>query len=445
MVSMNTINAEKSICSSLMFKNADAEALLGVLLPDHFFDETCRSIYELALEAYLTRGPFSDAFVLSKIKNKEQEILDISFMSPVGRDTLVLLADNIISAYNNRSMLVKLEEVKKAVMEGRDYSLEDLKKNTVHAEVNIRGNKDIIKVMQSRIDNPVNDHGTGLEEVDRYLNLEPGNLIVIAARPSMGKTGLVATIIWHLLNNTEGSLFFSLEMPSEAIMMRMLANESGENLGDIRHNKIVDYSEYSKTIDRLSKSSDFVLIDDAMDHVGIYNTAMSLIRKRPNIKNIFIDHLTYIKDPGGYANNHLRIGDITKTLKRLAKELGVKVWLLSQLSRGIESRPNKRPQLSDMRESGSIEEDADVILGIYRESYYTSRETAERELPINEVEILVLKNRDGEVGGAKTMFVGPQVKFTDSGNGHHGAAEVVEYEYVESDIDTGSISMPAID
>lgn len=130
MVSMNTINAEKSICSSLMFKNADAEALLGVLLPDHFFDETCRSIYELALEAYLTRGPFSDAFVLSKIKNKEQEILDISLMSPVGRDTLYLLSDNLVCAYHNRNLLIKLEEMEKAVMKERDSFLDELKQFT---------------------------------------------------------------------------------------------------------------------------------------------------------------------------------------------------------------------------------------------------------------------------------------------------------------------------
>ncbi len=448
MVSMNTINSEKSICSSLMFKNSSVEVLLGTLLPEHFFDDACREIYELSTEAYLTRGPFSDSFVLSKMPTREQEILDITFISPVSNDTLILLSDNLIAAHDNRNMLVKLEEVKQAVMEGRDYSLDELKSVGNSSSLQIRDNKDIIATMQSRIDNPVNDHGTGLSEVDRYLNLEPGNLIIIAARPSMGKTGLVVTIIWHLLMQQEGSAFFSLEMPSEAIMLRMLANKSSETLGDIRHNKIINYSSYQETIDILSESENFILIDAAVDHVQLYNTAMSLVRKKPSIKNIFIDHLTYIKDPGGYANNHLRIGDVTKTLKRLAKDAGVKVWLLSQLNRGIESRPNKRPQLSDMRESGSIEEDADVILGIYRESYYTSREAAAREASINDVEILVLKNRDGEVGGAKTMFVGPHVRFTDTANGHYGAAEVTEYEYAEDELlptpSDVSVDMPTL-
>jgi replicative DNA helicase len=447
---MNTINSEKSICSSLMFKNSSVEVLLGTLLPEHFFDDTCRKIYELSTEAYLTRGPFSDSFVLSKMPTKEQEILDITFISPVSNDTLILLADNLIAAHNNRNMLVKIEEIKQAVMEGRDYSLDDLKNVGVSSSLKIKSNKEIIDSMQARIDNPVNDHGTGLSEIDRYLNLEPGNLIVIAARPSMGKTGLVVTIIWHLLMHGEGSTFFSLEMPSEAIMLRMLANKSNETLSDIRHNKIINYPEYKDVVEKLSNSDDFILIDTAVDHIQLYNTAMSLIAKKPSVKNVFIDHLTYIKDPGGYANNHLRIGDVTKTLKRLAKDAGVKVWLLSQLSRGIESRPNKRPQLSDMRESGSIEEDADVILGIYRESYYTSREEAKREDPVNDVEILVLKNRDGEVGGAKTMFIGPHVRFSDEGgyNGHYGAVEVAEYEYVEEDMNMQSseplISMPPL-
>jgi len=398
----------------------------------------------------------TDIAMVNRLPTKEKEIIDIALMTPVSNDTLLLLASNIIKAYENRSLLAKLEEVKAAVIEGRDYSLDELKSATSSPSASIRTNEDIIKVMENRIQNPIQDHGIGLSEVDRYLNLEPGNLIVIAARPSMGKTGLIVTTIWHLLDNGEGSLFFSLEMPSEAIMMRMLANKSGEALADIRHNKLVSHLAYNDAKKRLSETRDFIMIDKAMDHIQIYNIAMSVIRKNPAIKNIFIDHLTYIKDTGNYGNNHLRIGDITKTLKGLAKEAGVKVWLLSQLSRGIESRPNKRPQLSDMRESGSIEEDADVILGIYRESYYASREEAKREDPINEVEILVLKNRDGEVGGAKTMFVGPKVKFTDEAQDFCGAVQVTEYEYAEEVQlsqngeffppldDTPTVSMPAL-
>ena len=434
MVNMNTIPSERTICSSLLFKNSDMKVLYGKLLPEHFFDEVCREIYTTAQEAYISKNSFSDVAMMMKLPNKEQEILEVSMIPPVGADTLLLMADNLIRAYENRQMLAKIETIKSAIMEGRDYSLDELKASSSSPTTRIRSNKDILDVMQSRIDSPVNDHGTGLSMVDRYLNLEPGNLIIIAARPSMGKTGLVVTIIWHLLSKGEGSCFFSLEMPSEAIMLRMLANKSEDSISDIRNNKIRNYQSFADVRNKLENAENFILIDESVDHIQIYNIGMSIVRKNPSVKNIFVDHLTYIKDSGGFQNTHIRISEITKTMKRLAKDAGIKVWLLSQLSRSIESRPNRRPQLSDMRESGSIEEDADVILGIYRESYYKSREEAIRENPVNEVEILVLKNRDGEVGGAKTMFIGPHVRFSDNASGHIGAAEVVNYEYAEEDV-----------
>ena len=232
-------------------------------------------------------------------------------------------------------------------------------------------------------------------------------------------------------------------------MMRSLANDSGETLNNIRNDRIVNYKKYKETREKLSDSKNFIIIDDAVDHTQLYNIVMTIVKNNPSVKNVFIDHLTYIKDPGGFQNTHIRIGDVTKTLKRLAKDAHVKVWLLSQLSRSIESRPNRRPQLSDMRESGSIEEDADVIIGIYRDSYYSCREEAKREDPINEVELLVLKNRDGEVGGAKTMFIGPQVKFTDSANKYEGVATVTEYEHFdditgEQKVPADQISMPML-
>jgi len=435
MISMNTIPAEKSICSTLMFNSSIMEHLIDRLQPEHFFDQVCRDIFDFAMVNYLTNSPVTDYLVTQKFPDKEKEIVSIALTTPVSIDTVIMQADNIKAAYENRSMLAKLEEVKAAILEGRDYSIDDLKHTSSFDSSVQRTNKDIIAVMEDRIANPIKDHGTGLSEVDRYLNLEPGNLIVVAARPSMGKTGLVVSIILHLLDSNEGSAFFSLEMPAENIMLRTLSCGSGEALNDIRHNKLRDLGNYNRMKKLLEDADNFILLDKVVDHIQIYNMGMALIRRDPSIKNIFIDHLTYIKDPGGYANNHLRIGDVTKTLKRLAKDSGCKVWLLSQLNRGIESRPNKRPQLSDMRESGSIEEDADVILGIYRESYYTSREEAKREEPVNEVEILVLKNRDGEVGGAKTMFVGPKVKFTDNADGNFGAVHVVEYDYAEDDID----------
>ena len=111
MITMNTIPSEKSICTTVMFNIATIESVFGRLMPEHFFDETCKNIYALATEAYLTKSPFSDMHVVKKLQNKEKDILDISVVSPVSKDTLSLLGDNIIDAFNNRSLLLKLDEI----------------------------------------------------------------------------------------------------------------------------------------------------------------------------------------------------------------------------------------------------------------------------------------------------------------------------------------------
>jgi replicative DNA helicase len=434
---MNSVAAEKTLVSTLLYDISRMESIQGRITKDDFFDDVCRQIFVLTEEHYFTKKPFNELAAVSLLPSISDEIVEIASAQPVGKETLVMLSDRIADSSRKRAQLAALEEAKQDLIAGRDPQLDKLTKigsKRIHTH---RSNEEIIERMEARIQNPVMDHGTGLSDLDRYLSLEPGNLIVIAARPSMGKTALVITIILHLLKKKEGSIFFSLEMPAEAIMMRAISNASREELSNIRRNRIVDRDGYMLAKDSLSGAKNFLLIDDALDEIQIYNIAISQIRANPSIKNVFIDHLTYISDSGGHQNTHLRIGAITKTMKRLAKEAGVKVWLLSQLSRSIESRANRRPQLSDMRESGSIEEDADVILGLYRESYYKVREEGGEEAPSNPVEISILKNRDGEVGTAHALFVGPIVKFLDK-SAVPDNVTVVEYS------DEPSVSMPVI-
>jgi replicative DNA helicase len=425
---MHTAPYERSIISTLMYDISRFGAIAGMVTPEHFFDELCAEIFTLAQSAYYQKDVFSDLIAMDQIPGRDEEIYAISSELPVSPETLIVHADIIIKASNNRKLLKRIEEFKADVIAGKDVSIDSITQDMHISHSKHRTNTEIIKSLEARLSDPSKDHGTGLRDLDKFLNLEHGNMIIVAARPSMGKTGFVTSVIWHLLKHKEGSIFFSLEMSSEGIAMRMIANESGEEMSAIRHGRLRDYERYNETKKKMSKADkDLIVIDSPMTEIEIYNVAVNEIRKNPAIKNIFVDHLTYVSDSGGHKSKHLQIDAITKTMKRLAKDTGTKVWVLSQLSRAIESRPNRRPQLSDMRESGSIEEDADVIIGLYRDSYYATREDGGKEAPVNEIELIVLKNRDGEVGTAKSYFVGPNVKITDEPPYDGLAAEVVEY------------------
>jgi len=435
---INTVPMEKTIISTIMSDVKMIESVMDFLHTEHFFDEVCSELYGLALTAYLAKVPFDETFIISKFPDRQEDVIGIMTFTPIGRESIVKQAQLVIKTAKDRAIITNLDNAKATILAGKDYDFSSLLQVEMTQKLEIKSNKEIIHEMEEKINNPVKDHGVGLNDVDRFITIAPGSLCVLAARPSMGKTAMVITTILHLLKNGEGSLFFSLEMPRDTIMARAIANKADEDLSNIKKGQLKNYQAYKEAKDYLANTDDFMIVDTALDHNQIYNHATTILRRNPNIKNVFVDHIGYIKDPGGYQNTHLRIGDITKTFKRLAKEMNVKFWVLSQLSRSIESRPNKRPQLSDLRESGSIEEDGDLIIGLYRDSYYKVREEGTREESVNPAEVIVLKNRDGEVGIAHTKFVGPTVKFTD----RVAAVETV-YEYIPNEDDL-KIELPIL-
>jgi len=422
MSALISISEEMTLLSSVMFDTRNISVVADKLFPEHFAEESHAKLYQEAIESFIKKEVFNDLIAMERYPSLEGKISEIASVPPVSKDTLVLIADRILRSWERREIVNKLEEIKKDAIAGRDIDFSVLQ-STSTSTVGVRPNIDIIKRMEEMSSSLAEDKGTGISELDASLNLEPGSLIIIAARPSMGKTVMAASVALHLAEKNEGSLVFSLEMNSESLMARLIANRSGEPIGNILKGRIKNFNAYKKAKSEI-ENLPLYITDDSCDEVALYNMASSMIRKHPEIKNVFIDHLTYIKKRGNSQNEHLRIGEITKTLKRLAKEFGIKVWLLSQLSRSIESRPNRRPMLSDLRESGSIEEDSDVVLGLYRDSYYASRETGEKEDKITESEILILKNRNGPVSTAHTYFIGEISKFTDRPPAH---CDVVEY------------------
>lgn len=276
---------------------------------------------------------------------------------------------------------------------------------------------------------------TGFKLMDKSLGgLHNSDLMVVAGRPSMGKTAFATNIAFNaakakLNGQSEGTgvVFFSLEMSAEQLATRILASESGVPSDAIRRGEIPkdSFDKFVSISHELEKLDLF--IDDTPNITlnQIRNRARKLKRQK-DIGLIVIDYLQLIETSGskrGSENRVQEISEITRTLKGIAKELNVPVLALSQLSRAVEQRDDKRPQLSDLRESGSIEQDADVVMFVFREEYYKSRKEpaegtiehskweSEMEKIYNRAEIIVAKQRHGPIGTIKLFFDGRLTKF----------------------------------
>jgi replicative DNA helicase len=242
-----------------------------------------------------------------------------------------------------------------------------------------------------------------------------GELIILAARPSMGKTALAIQLAWECTREQGVSLLFSLEMGSKQIMQRLLSNLSDINMmkwhNPYKYLSKEEMPRMQEALNSVYKANLSLSENGLITLMEIRQRIMNLRREYPTEPFlVVIDYLQLINVKERFDRHDLMIGHITKQLKSMAKEFGIPIILLSQLSRGVESRDDKRPRLSDLRDSGNIEQDADIVLFLYRDEYYNSgTESA------NEVELKVAKNRNGPVGTVKLRFRKECGRF--SGNG----------------------------
>ncbi|MDA8781129.1 replicative DNA helicase [Gammaproteobacteria bacterium] len=256
---------------------------------------------------------------------------------------------------------------------------------------------------------------TGYKDLDSKLQgLQNGDLIIVAARPSMGKTALSMNIVENLILNKNipgGVLVFSLEMPAESLTTRLLASNAKIDQQKVR-SASMNQSDLKKFMESSSKLKDLPLyIDDSsmLSPMELRARARRIARQEPNgLSLIVVDYLQLMQLPASQENRVNQISEISRSLKMLAKELNVPVIALSQLNRAVEQRPNKRPIMADLRDSGAIEQDADVILFIYRDEVYN--EDSEEG---NKAEIIIGKQRNGPIGKVNLTFLKEFTRFED--------------------------------
>lgn len=254
---------------------------------------------------------------------------------------------------------------------------------------------------------------TGFSYLDKMTSgLQGGELIIIAARPSMGKTALSLNIAQHIaLKQKKTVAYFSLEMSREAVMMRLLASEARINMKDLKSGKISD-SAWPKLIEAAGVISESPFFVDESSGISPFEirTRCRRLKAQHGLDAIMIDYLQMMKMKERMESREREVSEISRTLKGIAKELNIPVIALAQLNRGVEGRTEKRPMLSDLRESGSIEQDADIIMMLYREDYYDKEDPDKQGL----AEIIIGKQRNGPTGTVKLRFDAEYTRFRDA-------------------------------
>ena len=288
----------------------------------------------------------------------------------------------------------------------------------------IHASRDAFKLIQERYaaGGDLTGLPTGYTEFDGMTSgLQDDDLIVLAARPSMGKTALALCVAEHIARHRgKAVLVFSMEMSASQLALRLMSSVGRIDAGRLRSGKLED-EEWGLLTHAISTIKDMnILIDDtpAMSPEALRAKARRIKREHPTLGLIVVDYLQLMQVPGSEENRATEVSQISRNLKALAKELNMPVVALSQLNRSLETRSDKRPVMADLRESGAIEQDADVIVFIYRDEYY-NKESQDKGL----AEIIIGKQRNGPTGSFKLRFFGQYTRFENLANDSVGCFE----------------------
>ncbi len=251
---------------------------------------------------------------------------------------------------------------------------------------------------------------TGFSDIDSMTSgLQSGDLVIVAGRPSMGKTSFAMNIAEYVAVEKKLPVaVFSMEMPGEQLAMRMLASLGRINFNKVRTGRLADedWPRLNSAVGLLDKAHIFVDDSAGLNSLDLRSRSRRIVRENNNLGLIVIDYLQLMQATNSNENRATEISEITRSLKILAKELHIPILALSQLNRSLEKRPNKRPVMSDLRESGAIEQDADVIFFIYRDEVYNP-DTEQKGV----AEIIIGKQRNGPIGTTKLTFRGEFIRF----------------------------------
>ncbi len=468
----SNINAEQVLLGALLINNDSINQVGDFLRHDHFYEPVHQRIYE-AIQKFVDKGLLANPVTLKNYFDKDEALASlggaaylIDLASAAG--SIINIKDYAKTIYDlalKRKLIdIGEEVVNTAFADDIDVSSQNQIESAEQKLFNLANegsseksyehlSKAVIETIK-RTESAYKNRGkvtgitSGFSDVDKLLGgFQKSDLLILAGRPSMGKTALATNFAMEaakaLRNAAEaeglsgkdiGSIaFFSLEMSSEQLASRLLSSVSGINSTALRRGELneSDFASIVKGSQELA-SMPFFIDDTPAISISALRTRARRLKRQHNLSMIIVDYLQLMRSNSDQAktNRVLEISEITQGLKAIAKELNIPVIALSQLSRAVEQRDDKRPQLSDLRESGSIEQDADVVLFVFREEYYVARKMppegtdafADWQKEMDRVhgitEVIVAKQRNGPIGIAKLHFDAAKTKFSlavDSG------------------------------
>ena len=455
----SNIEAEQALIGSILVNNDIIDEISNIVNHKNFYDPLHSKIYNLIENLHnkgmianpiTLKNSFENDAALSEIGGTEYLVKLTRFSSSVKQsiDYAKIVHEKFVKrelvqiseTLSDEAVDETIDKTGENIIQDTEKSLFDLAERGTFHQSFLKFNQALDQTIEMATSAMKSDHGivgvpTGLNDLDERLGgLHRSDLVIIAGRPSMGKTALATNIGYYaakkiLDDNKKSSIaFFSLEMSSEQLSTRILSEQSRIKSNDIRRGKVTE-EEFNRLIETSRNIHDLPLYIDETPAI----TISTLSNRARRIKRLFgldliiVDYIQLMTTSSKrYDGRVQEISEITQGLKALAKELSVPVLALSQLSRAVEQRDDKKPQLSDLRESGSIEQDADVVMFVFREEYYLERkepklgtiEHGEWQAKMNEIigsaDIIIGKQRHGPTGNIQVEFEGIYTKFKDA-------------------------------
>jgi replicative DNA helicase len=437
-----SVQAEQSVLGALMINNATWDSIASLVTGKDFYLKEHRDVFEAIADLEKKQSPFDVVTVsdtldrmgkrspigswfsyVYTLANDTPSAANIVAYAKVVRDYSILrqLIDagteisNFGFAPQNRNPQELLEEAEKKVLSiaeqvGREGGFESIKTLLANAV-------DKIETLFEQ-EGHVTGAATGFTDFDEKTSgLQPSDLIIIAGRPSMGKTTIAMNIAENIaIKSDKPVAVFSMEMPGDSLAMRMMSSLGRIDQLKVRTGKLEDdeWPRLTSAINILAETKMFIDDTPALTPTELSSRARRLAREHGQLGLIVVDYLQLMQSPSSGDNRVQQISDISRGLKALAKELHVPVIALSQLNRNLEQRPNKRPVMSDLRESGAIEQDADLIVFVYRDEVY-NEDSPDKGI----AEVIIGKQRNGPLGTVRLTFLGQYTRFENfAGNSY---------------------------
>ncbi|MDQ7734361.1 replicative DNA helicase [Halomonas sp. SpR1] len=441
----HSLEAEQSVLGGLMLDNQAWDNVSERLVADDFYRYEHRLVFNVMIHLAEAGQPMDVVTLSEALEARDQldTVGGLAFLAELARNTpsasnIRAYADIVRERATLRKLIRAANQIADSAFTPQGRPADELLNEAERLVFQIAeerpktggpiGMSDLLTKAVDRIDELFNLKGemtglsTGFRDLDDMTTgLQPSDMVVIAGRPSMGKTTFAMNLVEHaVISSDKPVMVFSMEMPAESLMLRMLSSLGRIDQTRVRTGQLEDedWPRLTSAVNLLKDKQLFIDDTAALSPNEMRSRLRRIVREHGNIALVMIDYLQLMQIPGFSENRTGEISEISRSLKGLAKEFNCPVVALSQLNRSLEQRPNKRPVMSDLRESGAIEQDADVIAFVYRDEVYNP------DNPDNQgiAELIIGKQRNGPIGTVHMAFIGKYTRFEDLAPDSYGQA-----------------------